>query len=171
MSNRGACCLRGLKASSDLECMARGWGSKAGLSSIPRPEPRPWSSPACGAQLQPPCLHHAPHHHTQPLSPKRRNPTPHTPDPAAARTRLRKQREAAAARAAAIAAEARSPHAKASYSAEEFEALAAAYEALKWRMIQKPGGASVRPGEWVYYLSWVGGVGNLRALLRPAVCC
>lgn len=65
----------------------------------------------------------------------------------AARTRLRKAREAAAAREAASAASAeRSPFAKDSYDVADFGRLSGLYESLKWRMIQKPGGASVRPG-------------------------
>ncbi|GBF90731.1 hypothetical protein Rsub_03032 [Raphidocelis subcapitata] len=66
----------------------------------------------------------------------------------AARTRLRKAREAAAAADAAAAAASRSPHAKESYDAAEFGPLAAAYEGLKWRMIQKPGGATVKPDDF-----------------------
>ncbi|KAI8470328.1 MAG: hypothetical protein J3K34DRAFT_377230 [Monoraphidium minutum] len=73
----------------------------------------------------------------------------------AARTRLRKIRKAAAAAAgapgaaaAAAAAAAASPHAKESYDASEFGPLAEAYEGLKWRMIQKPGGATVKPDDF-----------------------
>ncbi|KAF8072528.1 hypothetical protein HT031_000188 [Scenedesmus sp. PABB004] len=68
----------------------------------------------------------------------------------AARTRLRKALAASDEAAAAggdgrgSAAE-RSPHAKASYDAAEFEALSGSYESLKWRLISKPGGATVKP--------------------------
>lgn len=32
-----------------------------------------------------------------------------------------------------------------SYDIAEFDALAAKYEQLKWRMLSKPGGATVKP--------------------------
>ncbi len=35
-----------------------------------------------------------------------------------------------------------------SYDAAEFEALAAKYMTLKWRMISKPGGATVKPDDF-----------------------
>ena len=70
---------------------------------------------------------------------------------AAARKRLRDARRAAAAeseqRAAQDAAN-RSPHTKASYDAAEFAGLCTRYDSLKWRLIQKPGGAAVRPDEY-----------------------
>jgi hypothetical protein len=34
-----------------------------------------------------------------------------------------------------------------SYDPAEFEALAAAYEGLAWRVVSKPGGATVKPDE------------------------
>jgi len=49
---------------------------------------------------------------------------------------------------ATMGAAAISPHAKSSYDATEFEALAEQYEGLKWRMISKPGGAAVKPEEF-----------------------
>lgn len=76
---------------------------------------------------------------------------------AAARTRLRKllaaqdaaasQGGGAAGGAPGSAAE-RSPHTKASYDSSEFDALAACYQDLKWRMISKPGGATVKPDDF-----------------------
>uniref|UniRef100_A0A383VFQ0 ACB domain-containing protein n=1 Tax=Tetradesmus obliquus TaxID=3088 RepID=A0A383VFQ0_TETOB len=76
----------------------------------------------------------------------------------AARTKLRKllaAREAgggtvsagAAAAAAGVPAE-KSPHMKTSYDAVEFDTLADVYEGLKWRMISKPGGATVKPDDF-----------------------
>jgi hypothetical protein len=41
-----------------------------------------------------------------------------------------------------------SPHVKSSYDAAEFEALVKQYEGLKWRMISKPGGATVKPDDF-----------------------
>ena len=35
-----------------------------------------------------------------------------------------------------------------SYEAKEFEALAAKYEKLNWRIISKPGGATVKPDDF-----------------------
>jgi len=76
--------------------------------------------------------------------------------PAAARTKLRKlladkakagsngDSSASAGKAAAD----RSPHAKSSYDAAEFETLVKQYEGLKWRMISKPGGATVKPDDF-----------------------
>lgn len=77
---------------------------------------------------------------------------------AAARTRLRKVLAAQDAAshgggaaggggAPGTSAE-RSPHAKTSYDTSEFDALADCYEALKWRMISKPGGATVKPDDF-----------------------
>ncbi|KAF6263193.1 hypothetical protein COO60DRAFT_1470403 [Scenedesmus sp. NREL 46B-D3] len=76
----------------------------------------------------------------------------------AARTKLRKllaAREAgggtvsagAAAAAAGVPAE-KSPHMKTSYDAVEFDTLADAFQGLKWRMISKPGGATVKPDDF-----------------------
>ncbi|KAG2446089.1 hypothetical protein HXX76_000689 [Chlamydomonas incerta] len=62
----------------------------------------------------------------------------------AARTRLRNL-NAAAARADKAD---RSPHAKYEYSAAEFEALTGQYEKLNWRMVSKPGGATVKPDDF-----------------------
>lgn len=79
----------------------------------------------------------------------------------AARTRLRAALAALDAQQGAEAAANASPFAKkdpASYRAADFDRLAAALEGLKWRMVQKPGGASVRPDP--YY--------ELLALLRQA---
>ena len=42
----------------------------------------------------------------------------------------------------------KSPHAKAKYDAADFESLKAKYEQLKWRMISKPGGATVKPDDF-----------------------
>lgn len=42
----------------------------------------------------------------------------------------------------------RSPHAKESYDAAEFDDLVEKYEGLKWRMISKPGGATVKPDDF-----------------------
>ncbi|GLC39327.1 hypothetical protein PLESTB_000897000 [Pleodorina starrii] len=62
----------------------------------------------------------------------------------AARARLR-QLNAAAARADSAD---RSPHAKSEYSADEFERLTGHYEKLNWRMVSKPGGATVKPDDF-----------------------
>ncbi|KXZ49882.1 hypothetical protein GPECTOR_19g333 [Gonium pectorale] len=62
----------------------------------------------------------------------------------AARTRLR-QLNLAAARADSAD---RSPHAKAEYSVDDFERLAGQYEKLNWRMVSKPGGATVKPDDF-----------------------
>lgn len=77
------------------------------------------------------------------------------PKPAAARTKLRKlladKDKAGAAggvSAASGSAAERSPHAKSSYDAAEFGALVKVYEGLKWRMISKPGGATVKPDDF-----------------------
>lgn len=42
----------------------------------------------------------------------------------------------------------RSPHTKASYDVAEFDSLVQQYDALKWRLVQKPGGAAVRADEY-----------------------
>ncbi|KAL4446839.1 hypothetical protein ABPG77_008083 [Micractinium sp. CCAP 211/92] len=70
----------------------------------------------------------------------------------AARTRLKKLKAEEAAKAAADAdagktAE-RSPHAKQSYDAAEFDTLVEKYEKLNWRIISKPGGATVKPDDF-----------------------
>lgn len=75
------------------------------------------------------------------------------PPPAAARTRLRKLRAEEAAKNGASAASStapveKSPHAKGSYDIAEFETLAPKYEKLNWRIISKPGGATVKPDEF-----------------------
>ncbi|PNW74624.1 hypothetical protein CHLRE_12g489800v5 [Chlamydomonas reinhardtii] len=62
----------------------------------------------------------------------------------AARTRLRNL-NAAAARADKAD---RSPHAKPEYSAADFETLTGQYEKLNWRMVSKPGGATVKPDDF-----------------------
>ncbi|GIL53405.1 hypothetical protein Vafri_9027 [Volvox africanus] len=62
----------------------------------------------------------------------------------AARARLR-QLNAAAERADSTD---RSPHAKAEYSVEDFSRLTAHYEKLNWRMVSKPGGATVKPDDF-----------------------
>ncbi|GIL84874.1 hypothetical protein Vretimale_9697 [Volvox reticuliferus] len=62
----------------------------------------------------------------------------------AARARLR-QLNAAAERADSTD---RSPHAKAEYSTEDFTRLTAHYEKLNWRMVSKPGGATVKPDDF-----------------------
>lgn len=46
-----------------------------------------------------------------------------------------------------------SPHVKASYDSAEFETLVKQYEGLKWRMISKPGGATVKPDDFYRYCS------------------
>lgn len=69
----------------------------------------------------------------------------------AARTRLRKllgEESAAAAAAAASGPAEKSPWAKDSYDVAEFESLADTYEKLNWRIISKPGGATVKPPEY-----------------------
>jgi hypothetical protein len=75
----------------------------------------------------------------------------------AARTKLRKllaDKDKAAAtgsssnNAAGKSAADVSPHARASYDPAEFEALVKQYEGLKWRMISKPGGATVKPDDF-----------------------
>eukprot|EP00699_Malawimonas_sp_californiana_P000829 EC714395.1.p1 GENE.EC714395.1~~EC714395.1.p1 ORF type:complete len:186 (+),score=44.74 EC714395.1:3-560(+) len=42
----------------------------------------------------------------------------------------------------------KSPHAKESYDASEFSNLVEKYEKLNWRIISKPGGATVKPDEF-----------------------
>jgi acyl-CoA-binding protein len=79
------------------------------------------------------------------------NGRPHPLPSAAARTRLRKHLADATAKAAALIASGAgsgSPHAKAAYDAAEFGALAAKFEALAWRAVSKPGGATVKPDEY-----------------------
>ena len=69
----------------------------------------------------------------------------------AARTRLRQllKDESAAAEAAAKAGPAeKSPWAKDSYDKAEFDTLAGKYDSLNWRIISKPGGATVKPPEY-----------------------
>ncbi|DBA78260.1 TPA: hypothetical protein ACH3X2_008213 [Trebouxia sp. C0005] len=69
----------------------------------------------------------------------------------AARTKLRKLVKEQAAKEAAAASKSlaeSSPHAKESYDASEGEALASKYEKLNWRIISKPGGATVKPDEF-----------------------
>ncbi|CAD7697168.1 unnamed protein product [Ostreobium quekettii] len=66
----------------------------------------------------------------------------------AAKTTLRKLRAEAAELAksgTSDPASKPSPHAKASYSPSEFDELSEKYEKLNWRMISKPGGATVKP--------------------------
>lgn len=63
----------------------------------------------------------------------------------AARTKLRKLlAEAESGKASGE----RSPHAKSEYDTKEFEALTVKYEKLNWRMISKPGGATVKPDDF-----------------------
>jgi acyl-CoA-binding protein len=69
----------------------------------------------------------------------------------AARTRLRqmlKEESAAAAAAAAAGPAEKSPWAKDSYDKAEFSTLSEKYESLNWRIISKPGGATVKPPEY-----------------------
>ncbi|PNH10421.1 hypothetical protein TSOC_002851, partial [Tetrabaena socialis] len=61
-----------------------------------------------------------------------------------ARTRLR-QLAVAAAKADSTD---RSPHARSEYSAEDFDKLTGSYEKLNWRMVSKPGGATVKPDDF-----------------------
>lgn len=42
----------------------------------------------------------------------------------------------------------RSPHAKFEYTGAEFEPLAGKFLQLNWRMISKPGGATVKPDDF-----------------------
>ncbi|KAK9903386.1 hypothetical protein WJX75_004576 [Coccomyxa subellipsoidea] len=69
----------------------------------------------------------------------------------AARTRLKKmlkdeevKKQAAVAKSAAD----RSPHTKESYDTGEFAALIEKYEKLNWKIISKPGGATVKPDDF-----------------------
>jgi len=74
----------------------------------------------------------------------------------AARLRLRQALASLDALQGAEAAANASPFAKsdaALYSPSDFDRLAAALESLKWRMIQKPGGASVRPDPYYALLA------------------
>eukprot|EP00798_Chlamydomonas_sp_ICE-L_P017952 gene17952-24356_t len=64
----------------------------------------------------------------------------------AACNRMKQLKERAAAGAASGAE--RSPHCKAEYSAGEFDELATKYEKLNWRMVSKPGGATVKPDDF-----------------------
>lgn len=69
----------------------------------------------------------------------------------AARMRLRqllKEESAAAAAAEQTGPVEKSPWAKESYDKGEFDALASKYESLNWRIISKPGGATVKPPEY-----------------------
>ncbi|KAG7674429.1 hypothetical protein Ndes2437B_g00694 [Nannochloris sp. 'desiccata'] len=71
----------------------------------------------------------------------------------AARTRLRKMKADEVFKEAAAASDAnkpveKSPHAKESYDAKEFEKLTEKYEKLNWRIISKPGGATVKPDDF-----------------------
>lgn len=69
----------------------------------------------------------------------------------AARMRLRqllKEESAAAAAAEKAGPAEKSPWAKDSYDKGEFTALANKYESLNWRIISKPGGATVKPPEY-----------------------
>ncbi len=50
----------------------------------------------------------------------------------------------------------RSPHAKDTYNIAEFDTLAQQYDSLKWRLVQKPGGAAVRPDEYYQLYGYVG---------------
>jgi hypothetical protein len=78
-----------------------------------------------------------------PQAPPDRPPGCSPPRRAAARTRLRRlAKEAAAAGGGAVGAPARE------YDAAQFEELAARYEKLNWRMVSKPGGATVRPDDF-----------------------
>lgn len=71
----------------------------------------------------------------------------------------------AAAAAAGVPAE-KSPHMKTSYDAVEFDTLADVYEGLKWRMISKPGGATVKPDD---FYRW--GSNTMFNRLRSRLCC
>ncbi|KAK9829257.1 hypothetical protein WJX72_004833 [[Myrmecia] bisecta] len=51
-------------------------------------------------------------------------------------------------KAAAAANKEKSPHAKESYDMNEFDDLAEKYAKLNWRIISKPGGATVKPDEF-----------------------
>ncbi|KAK2079075.1 hypothetical protein QBZ16_002765 [Prototheca wickerhamii] len=70
----------------------------------------------------------------------------------AGRARLRKMKAEQAAKGGAATATAKpvekSPHAKESYDAAEFATLVDKYEKLNWRIISKPGGATVKPDEF-----------------------
>lgn len=65
---------------------------------------------------------------------------------AAARAKLRKLLAEQAAAGGNGAP--KSPHVKASYDAGEFESLVSKYDKLNWRMISKPGGATVKPDDF-----------------------
>ncbi|KAK9863274.1 hypothetical protein WJX84_001796 [Apatococcus fuscideae] len=69
----------------------------------------------------------------------------------AARTKLKKLRlddEKKKVAASAKSAADRSPHTKESYDDKEYEQLAEKYQKLNWRIISKPGGATVKPDEF-----------------------
>eukprot|EP00884_Botryococcus_braunii_P010041 jgi/Botrbrau1/19038/Bobra.0100s0066.2 len=69
----------------------------------------------------------------------------------AARTKLKKlKKEEDAKKAAAASKNAadRSPHAKEAYDASEFGSLSEKYTTLNWRIISKPGGATVKPDDF-----------------------
>ncbi|GAB4818224.1 hypothetical protein N2152v2_005270 [Parachlorella kessleri] len=69
----------------------------------------------------------------------------------AARTKLKKMKADEEAKKLADAQKnpaERSPHAKESYDAKEFEVLVEKYEKLNWRIISKPGGATVKPDDF-----------------------
>ncbi|KAL6784140.1 hypothetical protein ACKKBG_A04950 [Auxenochlorella protothecoides x Auxenochlorella symbiontica] len=70
----------------------------------------------------------------------------------AGKAKLRKLKTEQAAKGGAASATSKpaekSPHAKESYDASEFGSLVEKYEKLNWRIISKPGGATVKPDEF-----------------------
>ena len=54
-----------------------------------------------------------------------------------------------------------------SYSAVEFDALAEKYASLNWRLVSKPGGATVKPDD--FYVLY--GCASQSDHLKPTFCC
>ena len=54
-----------------------------------------------------------------------------------------------------------------SYSAVEFDALAEKYASLNWRLVSKPGGATVKPDD--FYVLY--GCASQSDYLKPTFCC
>lgn len=58
-----------------------------------------------------------------------------------------------------------------SYSAVEFDALAEKYASLNWRLVSKPGGATVKPDDFYVLYGRAPHTGPAHYLLSPKKCC